>query len=134
MALRIGPTGEIAVAFPVIHLHNFVFIARRKTLVELVANKGLNTGVVLLEVLASARILSVRINGLVVDTGELWSLAGGARASLDWLRSKLRHHKLMLHPGGLVLALTTLGLETVRSGDQVSVTIDGTELVECPVD
>ncbi|MGH7040927.1 MAG: hypothetical protein ACREFY_02195 [Acetobacteraceae bacterium] len=47
MALRIGEDGEIAAAFPVTELHHFVFRAPCKTLVELVANNGLNGGFVL---------------------------------------------------------------------------------------
>jgi hypothetical protein len=46
MALRIGDDGQIAVAFPVIELHHSVFRAPRKTLLELVANNGLNAGIV----------------------------------------------------------------------------------------
>ena len=47
MAVRIGPDGTITAAFPVIELHHFVFRGARKTLPELVANNGLNGGIVL---------------------------------------------------------------------------------------
>ncbi len=47
MALRIGDDGRIAAAFPVVELHHFVFRAPRKTLAELVANNGINAGIVI---------------------------------------------------------------------------------------
>ena len=46
MALRTGDGGKPEAAFPVIELHN-VFRRPQPTLVELVANNGLNAGVVL---------------------------------------------------------------------------------------
>jgi hypothetical protein len=48
MALRIGEKGQVEAAFPVIELHHFVFRAARKTLVELVANNGLERAAVIL--------------------------------------------------------------------------------------
>src|ERR1700752_1571712 len=56
MALRIGLDGGIAAAFPVIELHQFVFRAPRKTLAELVANNGINAGVVIPEHLETASL------------------------------------------------------------------------------
>ena len=47
MAARIGADGTISAVFPVIELHHFVFRGARKTLPELVANNGLNGGIVL---------------------------------------------------------------------------------------
>src|SRR5258708_16903817 len=47
MAVRIGTNGGISAAFPVIELHHFVFRGPRKTLAELVANNGINAGVVI---------------------------------------------------------------------------------------
>src|SRR5258707_14965536 len=47
MAVRIGTNGGIEAAFPVIELHHFVFRGPRKTLAELVANNGINAGVVI---------------------------------------------------------------------------------------
>jgi 2-keto-4-pentenoate hydratase len=81
MALRIGVDGEIAAAFPVIELHQFVFRAPRKTLAELVANNGMNAGAVIpqdleaasLEDWANARALSISINGVSVESGGLWA-------------------------------------------------------------
>ena len=93
MALRIGDDGQIAAAFPIIELHHFVFRAPRKTLTELVANNGLNGGIVLpgeswlssRQYVSQRATLSVRVNGSTVGSGELWPLAGGPASSLDWL-------------------------------------------------
>src|ERR1700739_2493506 len=79
MAVRIASNGTIAAAFPIIELHHFVFRRLRKTLPELVANNGLNGGVVLphdgwlssREFIGGEGTLSVRINGRLVASGEL---------------------------------------------------------------
>ena len=139
MALRIGADGQIAAAFPVIELHQFVFRGPRKTLPELVANNGINTGMVLpseletasLETWAKARTLSILINGKLVDAGPLWALPGGAAESIDWLRSDLDRFNESLKPGDIVLAGTPLGLHLVRTGDHVVVLIDDRECVHC---
>ena len=47
MAIQIGVDGQITSVFPVIELHNFVFRAPKKSLAELIANNGLNKGIVL---------------------------------------------------------------------------------------
>jgi 2-keto-4-pentenoate hydratase len=139
MALRIGVDGGIAAAFPVIELHQFVFRAPRRTLVELVANNGINAGAVIpqhlkatsLEDWANARTLSVSINGTTVDTGALWAMADGAPEAVDWLRSDLDRFGETLKPGNLVLAGTPLGLHPVQGGDHVVVSIDGNDCVDC---
>jgi 2-keto-4-pentenoate hydratase len=104
MALRLGTDGTIAAVFPVIELHHFVFRGGRETLGELVANNGLNGGFVLpLEGWPSSQdyverrgVLSVRINGRLIASGELWPLPGGVRASLEWLRNHLTEAGLAL--------------------------------------
>lgn len=139
MALRIGVDGEIAAAFPVIELHQFVFRAPRKTLAELIANNGINAGAVIPEQLeanslddwASARALSISVNGMTVEAGALWAMAGGAREALEWLRGDLHRFGQALKPGDLVLAGTPLGLHPVREGDHVVVSIDGKAYVDC---
>jgi 2-keto-4-pentenoate hydratase len=139
MALRIGVDGEIAAAFPVIELHQFVFRAPRKTLAELVANNGMNAGAVIpqdleaasLEDWANARALSISINGVSVESGGLWAMAGGAREAVEWLRGDLRRFGEALKPGDLVLGGTPLGLHPVRAGDHVVVSIDGKNCVDC---
>lgn len=139
MALRIGDDGEIAAAFPVIELHQFVFRAPRKTLAELVANNGINVGGVVpsnlektpMEKWAKARTLSVAINGKLVDAGPLWALSGGAPASVDWLRSDLDRFGEVLKLGDIVLAGTPLSLHLVRAGDHVVVSVDNCEYVHC---
>jgi 2-keto-4-pentenoate hydratase len=141
MALRIGDDGQIAAAFPVIELHHFVFRAPRKTLVELVANNGLNAGIVLPEeawlssrtYLAKGAVLSVRVNGSVLGSGGLWPLPGGPDASLGWLRRHLGEFKLTLVPGQIVLTGTPLGLYPVESGDHIAVFIDDELVTQCSV-
>lgn len=139
MAFRIGPDGGIAAAFPVIELHQFVFRAPRKTLAELVANNGINAGAVIaphlertsLDDWASARSLSISLNGTHIETGALWAMTGGAAEALEWLRDDLRRFGEALKPGDLVLAGTPLGLHPVRAGDRVVVSIDGNDCVDC---
>lgn len=140
MAVRIGPDGLPADAFPVIELHNFVFRGARKTLAELVANNGLHAGTVLPELNDAARAhhragatMSVNVNGESLGQGELWPTAGGARASVDWLRAHLAAHGLALWPGALVLVGTALGLYRVQPGDHVVIDIDDHKAVECRI-
>jgi 2-keto-4-pentenoate hydratase len=139
MALVIGPKGEPIAAFPVIELHNFVFRAPRKTLVELVANNGLNAGIVLpgadwllsQKHLTADGFLTVHVNDRLLSSGSLWPLAGGPNASLSWLRHHLSKSGLALAPGQIVLAGTALGLYPVTRGDHVTVCIDGTPITKC---
>lgn len=137
MAVRIGADGELAEAFPVIELHNFVFRGPRRTLAELVGNNGLNAGVVLPASTPSSpaqhATLAVRVNGDLLGEGNLWPRPGGPQASLGWLRNHLAAHGLALTPGDLVLAGTALGLYPVRPGDHVCVSLDGVTVVECHV-
>src|SRR3984957_6630049 len=128
--------GEMALR---IELHQFVFRAPRKTLAELVANNGINAGVVIpehleatsLEDWANAPTLSISVNGVNVETGALWAMAGGAPEALEWLRCDLRRFGEGLKPGDLVLAGTPLGLHPVQAGDHVAVSIDGKDRVDC---
>jgi 2-keto-4-pentenoate hydratase len=141
MALRIGTDGAIAAVFPVIELHHFVFRGVRKTLGELVANNGLNGGFVLphddwlssQDNVERQGALSVRINGRLIASGELWPMPGGARASLGWLRNHLAEAGLALLPGQIVLAGTPLGLYPARPGDHVCVFVNDDIGVECSV-
>ena len=139
MALRIGGDGGIAAAFPLIELYQFVFRAPRKTLAELVANNGINAGAVIpehleaasLEDWANARTLSISVNGVSVETGALWAMTGGAAEALEWLRDDLGRFGEALKPGDLVLAGTPLGLHPVQAGDNVVVSINGKDCVDC---
>lgn len=141
MALLLGDDTRIAAAFPVIELHHFVFRAKQKTLVELVANNGLNAGVVLPDqtwmsctaLLEQPATLSLRINGAVIDSGDLWPLPGGPAASLDWLKGHLAGFGLTLEPGHIILAGTPLGLYPVRSGDDIAVLVDDRPAARCSV-
>jgi 2-keto-4-pentenoate hydratase len=139
MAVRIGSDGAIAAAFPIIELHNFVFRAPRKTLAELVANNGLNAGIVAAADdaagadLAPGTRLGVRINGHMVDESGLWPLPGGAEASLDWLRRDLARDGLALAPGQIVITGTPLGLYPVHPGDTIETCVDGVPRVTCSI-
>jgi len=141
MALQIGHNGAIAAVFPVIELHNFVFRAPEKNLSELIANNGLNAGVMLpakswrasKTYLERPATLSVRINGEVFDTDALWPMPGGAGGSLDWLEDHLAAHDLQLSNGDLVLAGTTLGLYPVHPGDAITVYLDHQPALQCSI-
>jgi len=141
MALRIGEDGEIAAAFPVVELHHFVFRGPRKTLTELVANNGLNGGIVLpldgwlshsLSSVKGAK-LAVQIGDRCAGSGELWPLPGGAAASVDWLRRHLSEFGSALTPGQIVLAGTSLDLYPVAPGDTVTVLLDRVPAVRCSI-
>lgn len=141
MAVRIGSDGAIAAAFPVIELHHFVYRGPRPTLVELVANNGINAGFVLPHegwltpgrLIGERGLLSVLINDSLVASGELWPLPGGAEASLDWLRGQLSATGLDLEPGHIVLTGTPLGLYPVSRGDRIAVQVDGEPGASCTV-
>ncbi len=141
MAVRIGAEGTIAAVFPVIELHHFVFRGTRKTLPELVANNGLNGGVILpsddwllsRDYTERPGELGVWINDSLIASGELWPLRGGVQASLGWLREQLAKKDLTLLPEQIILTGTPLGLYPVRAGDRVVVRVDGEVGVECVV-
>jgi len=142
MALRIGSDGSIVAAFPVVELHHFVFRGAQKTLVELVANNGINAGAVLpqdddfltpLARWSNAETLSVTINGTVVDAGALWAMPGGPVEALDWLRGDLGRFGAAVSPGDLILAGTPLGLYPVKPGDHVVVSVDDQPYVDCHI-
>lgn len=140
MAVELGADGSIARAFPVIELHNFVFRGPKKTLVELVANNGINAGVVLppaeartpFDAWADARAMTVAIDGKALDTGALWGM-GSAEQAITWLRENLARHGGALSPGDLVLAGTPLGLYPVQAGQTVTVTVDDRDPVTCRI-
>ena len=141
MAVLVGADDPIAAVFPVIELHHFVFRGARKTLAELVANNGLNGGFVLphegwfssQDYTERGGVLSVRISGRLIASGELWPMPGGVRASLGWLRNHLAEAGLPLLPGQIILAGTPLGLYPVRSGDHIAAFVDDEIGAECTV-
>ena len=142
MAIKVGENGQILSALPVIELHNYVFRAPKKTLSELVANNGLNKGVIFSkqhwdrspEAYKKMSVLSLEINDKVIDKGDLWPMDGGPLSSLNWLQKHLREHDLKLSAGDVVLVGTALGLYSVRSGDKIDVKVDGKSAVHCTVD
>lgn len=141
MGIRIGTAGTIVAAFPVIELHHLVFRGPRKTLVELIANNGMNFGAVIsrddiampFEHWAGARTLAVTVNGDEIDSSELWAVPGGAVEAIRWLRRHLEQHGVSIAPGNLVLTGTPLGLHAVLPGDRVAVLVDGRERVVCHI-
>jgi 2-keto-4-pentenoate hydratase len=139
MAVRIGAGGAIVAAFPVIELHNFVFRAPRTTLAELVANNGINAGVVVpnhltettVERWLGAENLSVEINGRTVASGPLWAFPGGPEEAVAWLRSNLGLCGRSPASDDLVLTGTALGLYPVKPDDRVVVKVDDEIHVAC---
>ena len=136
MAIKIGDDGEMNLIFPIIELHNFVFRASKKSLSELIANNGLNRGVILsnknwhtpADAYKKTSALSLEINGSEIDSGAMWPMAGG-----PWLEKHLRDRNLSVNGGDIILAGTALGLHKVKSGDRVNVKIDGEIAVQCTV-
>ena len=139
MAIKVDAGANITSVFPIIELHNFIFRAPQKSLSELIANNGLNRGLV-----TSAEIwqkppdfyenkmsLSLEINGAEIDFGELWPMEGGPLSSLHWLQNHLADHDLTILPGNIILGGTALGLHKVRAGDRIVVKLDGEEAVNC---
>ncbi len=141
MAVWIGPDGEPAELLPVIELHNFVFRGPTKTLVELVANNGLNAGVVLapppwpmpMPGVPFPALMTVRVSGAIIGEGSAWPQENGPQPSIDWTRDHLASYNQALAPGSLVLVGTPLGLYPVQPGDIVTVAVDGKVAVECRV-
>ena len=141
MAIKIGKNGTIHSIFPVIELHNFVFRGPKKSLPELIANNGLNRGVILsrensqksAEVYRETSILSLEINGSEIDSGALWPMEGGPQSSLNWLERHLYYHELKITTGDIVLGGTALGLHQVQPGDRIDVKINGQIVVQCTV-
>ena len=125
--------------FPIIELHNFVFRAPQKSLSELIANNGLNRGIVSsaktwekqLEFYENKLVLSLEVNGSEIDSGELWPMEGGPTSSLQWLKNHLANHDLEILPGNIILGGTALGLHKVQAGDCIDVKVDGEKVDNC---
>ena len=129
MALRIGLDGGIAAAFPVIELHQFVFRAPRKTLAELVANNGINAGVVIpsnLEGGLARRmgqtpvLLSISDQRRCVETGALWAMSVAPRRPSTGFAVISVVSARLLKPGdscsrGRLLACTLFKVATMSS-------------------
>lgn len=141
MAVKVGEDYQIEAVFPVIELHNYIFRSEKKTLSELIANNGINAGIVLPEVEWQNSIkyyykdtkLTLCINGLEVGTAGLWPNDDGPEPSLSWLRGNLEGCGIELEPGSIILAGTALGLYPVKGGDEVTVYIDKQPLVSCAI-
>ena len=141
MAVKVGEDGQIKAAFPIIELHNFIFRAERKTLSELIANNGINAGIVLPETkwqestkyIRDSGVLTLSINGSDIGNAGLWPNDGGPEKSLIWLKNNLIEYGIELVPGDIVLAGTALGLYPVKDGDEIVVYIDGEPAVSCSV-
>ena len=141
MAIKIGENGTIYSIFPVIELHNFVFRAPKKSLSELIANNGLNRGVIFpqenwqtsIAVYEDSSILSLEINGSQIDSGAMWPMEDGPQSSLDWLEKHLREHHLKIKAEDTILGGTALGLHRVQSGDHITVKINSEVAVQCTI-
>ena len=141
MAFQTGAGGEINSVFPVIELHNFVFRAPKKSLSELIANNGLNKGIILPDqnwkglpnIYGEKSILSLEVNGAEIDAGNMWPMDGGPRSSLDWLTSHLAEYDLKMASGNIVLGGTALGMHLVQSEDHIVVKIGGKTAVQCRI-
>jgi 2-keto-4-pentenoate hydratase len=141
MAMTVGEQGQIIAVFPVIELHNFVFRAPKKSLSELIANNGLNKGIILSkqnweqppELYDETSVLSLEINGSVIDSGDLWPTVGGPLSSLNWLQKHLVHNNLKLSAGDIILGGTALGLYPVQSGDKIEAKVNKKVAVQCVI-
>ncbi len=141
MAVTIGANGEIVSAFPVIELHNFIFRAPIKTLPELIANNGLNAGVVCpnliwqesTQYINQSAQLSVKINSEVIAAGDLWPLPQGPSGSIEWLEDNLKSRNRSILPGNIILTGTSLGLYPVQPGDKIDISINKETAVSCKV-
>ena len=141
MAIKIGENGTIYSIFPVIELHNFVFRAPNKSLSELIANNGLNRGVIFPQenwqtptvFYEDTSILSLEINGSQIDAGALWPMADGPQSSLNWLEKHLSEHELKINKDDTILGGTALGLHRVQSGDCITVKINSEIAVQCTI-
>lgn len=141
LAVWLDDQAQIERILPVVELHHYVFRGQPPTLQELVANNGLNAGVVLPRTAGlpwrgdqplSGR-LQVEINGTTVDEGPMAGVPGGPAGSVEWLRAHLAAHGESLQPGQLVLTGTPLGLIPVRAGDHVRVTAEHLGSVEATI-
>jgi len=139
MAIKVDSDRNILSVFPIIELHNFIFRAPQKSLAELIANNGLNRGIVSsvktwekqLDFYKNKSALSLEVNGLEIDSGELWPMKGGPTSSLYWLKNHLADHGLEILPGNIILGGTALGLHKVQAGDRIDVKVDGENVVNC---
>ena len=118
-----------------------MFRAAQKSLPELIANNGINAGIVLPEYqwqqskthISNNAVLTVIINDADVGEASLWSKGGGPQVSIEWIKSHLAEYGHQLKPGDIILAGTELGLYPVKSGDNISVLIDGKPAVQCAI-
>ena len=142
MAVAIGKDLKIKNAFPIIELHNFIFRAKRKTLMELIVNNAFNAGIVLsdekiakpLNQWDKSKHLILKVNDKIVEFGNPWAMRGGAIESVKWLQENLNLHGLSIKQNNIILTGTSLSLYHVNVGDFISVFIDKDELVHCKIE
>ena len=85
------------------------------------------------EAFEKTSILSLEINGSVIDSGDLWPMDGGPLSSLKWLQKHLIEHDLKLSAGDIILGGTALGLYPVQPGDKINVTVNEQSAVQCVI-
>ena len=114
---------------------------RDRSLSELIANNGLNKGIILPDqnwkglpnIYDEKSVLSLEVNGAEIDAGNMWPMDGGPRSSLDWLTSHLAEYDLKMVSGNIVLGGTALGMHLVKSGDHIVVKIGGKTALQCQI-
>lgn len=125
--------------FPVIELHNFIFRGPQKSLPELIGNNGINCGVVVpaqeqqrsIDDLDQLVDLSLQVNDSRYCTKQLWPIDGRPLGSLSWLQQNLFSYNKTLEADQIILTGTTLGLYTVRAGDQLNVSLNDETILNC---
>ena len=114
---------------------------KKNSLLELIANTDLNSAIILPDqnwkglpnISGDKSVLSLEVNGVEIDAGNLWPMDGGPRSSLDWLTSHLAEYDLKMVSGNIVQGGTALGMHLVKSGDHIVVKIGGKTAIQCRI-
>ena len=64
-------------------------------------------------------------------TKQLWPIDGRPLGSLSWLQQNLFSYNKTLEADQIILTGTTLGLYTVRAGDQLNVSLNDETILNC---
>ena len=84
----------------------------------MIANNGLNKGIIISnknwqtspEAYNESSLLSLEVNGSVIDSGELWPMKGGSMSSINWLKTHFSNHDLKMTADNIISCGTALGL------------------------
>ena len=55
-------------------------------------------------------LLSLEVNGYVIDSCEPWPMLGGSKSSINWLKTQLSNHYLKMTADNIISCGTALGL------------------------